>query len=59
MDLNKLSGTVCTGIHQAVLKSVAGSSEHSNENIGSINGEKFLKHLISYQILRKDSATWN
>jgi hypothetical protein len=37
---------------------VAGSCEHSNEPLCSINGEEFLDRQRDYHFLMKDSTSW-
>jgi hypothetical protein len=38
---------------------VGDCGEHGNEPAGTMNGEKFLDKLSSYQVLKKDSDLWN
>jgi hypothetical protein len=50
---------VWTGIYWLRAGSRMGSCEHGNELSGSINDREFLNQLSDYQLLKKDSASWN
>jgi len=36
-----------------------GSCEHGNELPGSIEGRTFFDYMSDYQLLKKDSDSWN